>query len=148
MKITLLILLYAANSFADSRNGSPVEGLLTEDAIRTLRDPFQAPPAQLRKKEAPTSELELISLSDLVINGVIIDAKKKAKAMLSVPNGKTFFVVEGTRVGKRDGHVTAISGDAINVVEYDYDERGKKIPRYYRLSISGELVSLMSKEQL
>lgn len=126
---------------------SPVESILTEEAIRALRDPFHAPNVAIRAKETVKSDLELFALKDFKLNGVITGSKK-AKAMVTLPNAKSFFLSVGDRVGVRDGHVVSISGDSIKVVEYEHDENGKKIPEMFQLLISGDIVSLTNKEEL
>jgi len=122
---------------ASARADSPMESILTEDAIRALRDPFRAP-SFVVAKEVAKSDLESFSLKEFKLNGVITTAKK-AKALVTLPNSKTYFVAVGDRVGLRDGHVTAISGDSVKVVEYDHDDTGKPVPEMFKLSISGEI---------
>jgi len=144
MKITILLFLISAPAFAQS----PMESILTEDAIRALRDPFHAPNIVLQAKEAPRSDLESYALKDFKLNGVITTTKK-AKALITLPNSKTYFVTIGDHVGVREGHVTSISGDSIKVVEYDHDDSGKRIPETFKLSISGDIISLGdAKEKL
>ncbi len=144
MKYTLPIFLISTLS---AFGQSPMESILTEEAIRALRDPFHAPNVAILAKEAVKSDLELFALKDFKLNGVITGAKK-AKAMVSLPNSKSFFLSVGDRIGVREGHVVSISGDSIKVVEYDHDENGKKVPEMFQLLISGDIVSLTNKEEL
>lgn len=125
-----------------------MEGLLTEEVIRALRDPF-APPAIITKKEPPKTELEKVSLSDLRLNGVIT-GPRKVRAMLSTSGGaggKTYFVAVGDKVGLRSGRITAIQPDLIKVVEYETDDRGRRIPEVFELRITGEIISLSKKDE-
>ncbi len=140
-----LILLSAIAFSAHAQ--SPMESILTEDAIRALRDPFHAPNVALQAKEAVPSDLDLFALKDYKLNGVITGGKK-AKAMVTLPNSKSFFLSVGDRVGVREGRVIAIAGDSIKVVEYEHDENGKKVPEVFQLLISGDIVSLTNKEEL
>lgn len=143
MKISIVLLIFA--NFAQAQ--TPIEAILTEDSIRALRDPFHAPNVVLQTKEVK-SDLELFALKDFKLNGVI-SGSKKSKAMISLPNAKTFFISVGDRVGLREGHVVSISGDSIKVVEYEHDENGKRVPEMFQLLISGEIVSLTkNKEEL
>jgi hypothetical protein len=119
--------------------------LLTEEIVRGLRDPF-SPPAELTKKETPKSELETIQLSELKLNGVIT-GPKKLRAMISAPGNRTYFVAIGDRLGIRQGRITAIQSDLVKVVEYEEDEKGRRVPEIFELRISGELVSLSNKEE-
>ena len=116
---------------------------MTEELIRTLRDPF-VPPISLTKKEVPKSELELIALKDVKLNGVIT-GPKKVRAMISA-GPKTFFVAVGDKLGQRDGRITSIQSDLIKVVEYETDNRGRRTPEVFEVRITGEIVSLSKKE--
>lgn len=121
-----------------------VESLLTEELIRTLRNPF-LPPVELTKKK-PKSELELIALKDFRLNGVIT-GPRKVRAMISGPGNKTFFVAVGEKLGQRDGRITSIQPDLIKVVEYEIDDRGRRTPEIFEIRITGEIVSLSKKEE-
>ena len=143
MKIVILFLMSISLAYADS----PMESILTEDAIHALRDPFHAPSIAILAKEKPKSDLELFAIKEYKLNGVITGSKK-AKAMVTLPNSKSFFLSIGDRVGLRDGHVLSIAGDSIKIIEYDRDENGKKIPEIFQLLISGDIVSLTKKEEL
>ena len=150
MKLSLLLLIVSYLNLAsvadDLPKSSPVETILTEDAIRTMRDPFQEPTNVQVKKVSTKSELEGFPLKDIVVNGVISN-NKKSKAMITLPSSKTFFISTGSKLGKREGHVVSIVGDKINVVEYDYNESGKRIPKMYQLSVSGEMDSTINKDE-
>jgi len=125
---------------------SPMESILTEDMIRSLRDPFQVPMIFLSQKEKPRTDLEMFQLSDFRLNGVIT-GPKKTKAMVTGPNGKTYFISVGDRIGIRSGHVTSIRPDAIKVVEYDVDEKGRRTPELFEIRITGEVQALSQKEE-
>jgi Tfp pilus assembly protein PilP len=145
--VLLLVIVFSNEAFCvDLPKSSPVETILTEDAIRTMRDPFQEPTEIQVKKVSIKSELEGFPLKDIVVNGVISN-DKKSKAMITLPNTKTFFITTGSKLGKREGHVVSIVGDKINVVEYDYSESGKRIPKMYQLSVSGEEDLPVKKEE-
>ncbi|MBS1959648.1 MAG: pilus assembly protein PilP [Bdellovibrionales bacterium] len=123
-----------------------VDALLTEEIIRSLRDPF-SPPASLAKKEAQKSELETFPLKAIHLNGVIT-GPKKVRAMITGPNGKVYFIAVGEKLGVRMGRVISIQSDLIKVVEYDVDDQGKRIPEIFEVRLTGELVSLSKKEDL
>lgn len=143
MKLVILFLTGINFVYADT----PMESILTEDAIHALRDPFHVPSFAIQAKEKPKSDLELFAIKEYKLNGVITGSKK-AKAMVTLPNSKSFFLSIGDRVGLREGHVVSIAGDSIKIVEYDRDENGKKIPEIFQLLISGDIVSLTKKEEL
>lgn len=138
-----MMISFSVSAYAQS----PVESILTEEAIRALRDPFHAPNVAVQAKETVKSDLELFAMKDYKLNGVITGGKK-ARAMVTLPNSKSFFLSVGDRVGVREGKVISISGDSIKVVEYDHDENGKKVPEVFQLMISGDIVSLTNKEEL
>jgi Tfp pilus assembly protein PilP len=125
---------------------SAVDALLSEDLIRSLRDPFQIPSILLMKKDAPKSDLEMFSLKDFKLNGVVT-GPKKTRAMVTTPGNKVFFVKVGDRMGNRDGTVTKILPDSIRVTEYYVDEHGKRQADVYELTMSGDLTSLNKKEE-
>jgi hypothetical protein len=126
---------------ASSQAQSGIEAVLSEEMISGLRDPFQVPAIIVSKKESPRAELELTQLKDIRLNGVVT-GPKRTRALLSVPNGKTFFVSIGDRVGVRGGKVTGIKTGKVSIVEFDTDLNGKRVQERYELSIDGELVSL------
>jgi Tfp pilus assembly protein PilP len=125
---------------------SPMESILSEDYIRSLRDPFRSPTILAKKAETPKSELETFQLKEFKLNGVIA-TKKKSQAMITAPNGKGYFLSVGDKIGVRDGRVTSIQPQAIKVVEYEIDEKGKRVPDILELRMDGEVVSLSKKEQ-
>ena len=125
---------------------SPVETLLNEDLIRSLRDPFQLPSILLSRKETPKTDLEVYPLKDFKLNGVIT-GPKKTRAMVTTPNNKVFFVRVGDKIGVRDGTVTQILPDSIKIEEHYVDEHGKRMPDIFELTMSGDLVSLNKKEE-
>jgi hypothetical protein len=137
----------ASTSTSSAVLGSPVDALLNEDLIRSLRDPFQLPSILMTKKETPKTDLEIYPLKDFKLNGVIT-GPKKTRAMLTTPNNKVFFVRIGDKIGVRDGTITGILPDSIKITEYYSDEHGKRASDIYELTMSGELVSLNKKEEL
>jgi|GEM_PF-6518436 len=126
-------------------SGSPIEVIMNEDLIRALRDPFEVPSvkeAAVRKE----SDLELYQLRDFKLNGVIT-GPKKVRAMVTTPKGSTFFVKVGDTIGAREGKVVSINADAIRVVEFYVDERGRRIPDTYDMKINGELELIDRKDR-
>jgi hypothetical protein len=125
---------------------SPIDSILSEEMIKSLRDPFQMPMILLTKKDKPKTDLETFQIKDFKLNGVIT-GPKKTKAMVTAPNGKTYFISVGDHIGIRDGHVSAIQSDAIKVVEYDVDDKGRRTPEVFEVRINGEVESLSKKEE-
>ena len=69
------------------------------------------------------------------------------RALISAPNGKTYFVMVGDRIGLREGKVSAIGAEYLKVVEYDTDDKGKKIPEVFEIQLNGEMISLSQKDE-
>jgi hypothetical protein len=124
----------------------PMDSVLNEDLIRSLRDPFQLPTSAIVKKEIPKSELETLALKDFKLQGVI-SGPRKIRAMLSGAGGKTYFVKVGDRIGVRGGKITQITSDSVRITEFYQDEKGKNVPDIYELRLAGELVSLTKKDE-
>ena len=122
-----------------------MEAILSEELVRTLKDPFELPASLSKKTGVPRSDLELYQIRDFKLNGVIT-GPKKVRAMVSAPNGKAYFVKVGDLMGAREGRVTRITSDAIRVMEYFVNESGKRVPDLYELRINGELQALSKKE--
>jgi len=130
-----------AHAVLDAKPSNPIDGILTTEMLQGIRDPFQMPTILNKRKEAPKAELELVQLKDIKLNGVIT-GPKKARALLSIPNGKTFFISVGDHVGIRGGHISRIRPEAVTIVEYDSDENGKKVSEEFEIQMNGEVVSL------
>lgn len=141
----MLLLSPWVTEAASIRQTSPVDSLLTEEMIHTLRDPFQ-PPVAVAILDHPKAELETFQLKDLRLNGVIT-GPKKTRAMITAPNGKAYFVANGEAIGLRDGHVASINPDAVRVIEYDRDAKGRKVPETFEMRLSGDVVSLTKKKE-
>ena len=131
-----------------TKSESPIEAILSEELIRTLRDPFQLPELLLlgNKKETPKSDLEVYPLKDFKLNGVI-SGPKKLRAMVTTPNNKVYFLKLGDRIGIREGVVVEIKPKGIKVVEYFTDEHGARAPDPYEITMGGEVVSLSKKRE-
>jgi Tfp pilus assembly protein PilP len=126
---------------------SGMDSVLLEEAISSIRDPFRVPVYFEKsddKSETKKSDLQLYSINDMHLNGVL-SGGKKSRALLSLPDSKSVFAAIGDKIGIRDGKVISISGDAMEVMEFEVDENRKKVPRYFRMMISGELIPVSKK---
>lgn len=90
------------------------------------RDPFE-PLTTVKKpisrQEVPLTPLQKFDLSQLRLIGIII-GKGEPRAMVSAPDGKSYILKKGIRVGKNDGAVVGIKADAVLVEERYYDFSG------------------------
>src|SRR5690606_27023724 len=117
--ISLLASAYpsAAAQKAEEPDLSPVVALeetspFSEESLK-IRDPFRSP---VVTGGAEVPELERFSLEQIRLVGIMSGHARK-RAMLSLPNGKTVFVQENTRLGNRNGVIKRISDDKILVSE-------------------------------
>lgn len=129
--------LALAQATVPGNPSSPVEMILNEEMLITLRNPFRPSETVQKVLSIKRSDQESYSVNTMVLNGVIAGLKK-SKAMITLPNRKTVFVKVGDKVGTRDGHVVEIDSDGVRVLEYDKDEDGKLIPEYVRIAISND----------
>ncbi|WP_413575624.1 pilus assembly protein PilP [Bdellovibrio sp. HCB290] len=89
------------------------------------RDPFK--PFRIIKvsrKEVPTDQLEPLQrwdLDRLQIIGILWDVKTP-RAMIRDPDGGVFTVVKNSKMGRKDGYISAIREGEIVVIETRYDE--------------------------
>jgi hypothetical protein len=149
--LTLFATLVSPTAYANIAGGDSslgvgalsLEAVLNEEVIAQLRDPFALPSSGGAVGEMKRAELTLFPINDLKLNGVIT-GPNKLRAMVSAPNGKTFFVKVGDLMGMRNGRITQIRNDAITVVETE-DVKGKRMGNTLELRIGGELISVSSK---
>lgn len=97
-----------------------------------LRDPF-IPLVVTAKKAAPTSQggaeiiplepLQRFELDQLRLIGIIM-VKPQPIAMVSAPDGKSYILKKGVKLGKNNGSVIAITIDAVVVKEEYLDISG------------------------
>ena len=80
-----------------------------------VRDPFHIPSVALAPVEV-RSELELIPLEQLKVLGVMT-GPDRIKAMVQGPDGKTYFIQKGGKIGTRKGIVTRITPESVLVRE-------------------------------
>ncbi len=90
------------------------------------RDPFE-PLTLIRKsivqQDAPLTPLQTYDLGQLRLIGVIV-GKGAPRAMVVAPDGKSYILKRGIKVGKNDGTVIGIKRDSVQVEERYYDFSG------------------------
>jgi type IV pilus assembly protein PilP len=90
------------------------------------RDPFQplvTKEKKVRDEKVPLTPLQRFDLGQFRLQAVLI-GKGAPRAMVSAPDGKTYILSPGIKIGKRDGVVTEITREAVLVEEVDYDVSG------------------------
>lgn len=97
--------------------------------IEGRRDPF-VPLSRIRVplevSSEPTTPLQNYELGQLRLVGVIV-GKGAPKAMVVAPDGKSYVLAKGVKVGKNNGVVVDINGDAVLVKEKFMDYTGSVI---------------------
>ncbi len=105
--------------------------------IKGRRDPF-VPLSKIRRpiKEntEPATPLERYDLPQFKLIGVIV-GKGDPKAMVVSPDGKSYILNKGMKIGKNNGVILDINGDAIVVEEKYYDFSGNIIENIQEISV-------------
>ncbi|MGK2905941.1 MAG: pilus assembly protein PilP [Desulfuromonadales bacterium] len=101
------------------------------------RDPF-VPLSKIRSPFAVTTEpltpLQTYDLTQFRLVGVIV-GKGAPKAMVVAPDGKSYVLAKGVKIGKNNGVVTKISGSVILVQEKYYDFSGNVIENIQEIAV-------------
>jgi type IV pilus assembly protein PilP len=90
------------------------------------RDPFESL-LELKKPvtvEVPLTPLQNYEVGQLRLIGMII-GKGEPRAMVVAPDGKSYILKKGVKVGKNDGTVTDITKDSVLVEERYLDFSGE-----------------------
>jgi Tfp pilus assembly protein PilP len=102
------------------------------------RDPF-AP--LVSKREAGRGKgvtpLESYDITEMKIIAVLLD-KKKYFAVVSLPDGKSYNVTDGAKVGAHGGVISRITKDTVVIRERIRDASGVMSPRDTVLRLRGE----------
>lgn len=93
------------------------------------RDPF-VPLSRIRRpietSNEPATPLQSYDLSQFRLAGVIV-GKGASKAMVIAPDGKSYILSEGVKIGKNSGVVITINSESVLVEEKYYDFSGNVI---------------------
>lgn len=92
------------------------------------RDPFESL-VTLKKQtgpalDAPKTPLQSYELGQLRLIGVIV-GKGQPRAMVLAPDGKSYILTKGIKVGKNDGVVKDISSEAVKIEEQYFEFTGE-----------------------
>lgn len=91
------------------------------DPFRSLLD-IQRPVAP--QQEEPLTPLQRVELQQLTLLGVIVGLEEP-KAMVLAPDGKSYILKKGTKVGKNNGKVVEINSEGVFIEETYYDFAGE-----------------------
>lgn len=138
----VLIPLKGYSQIYDEDNPVPVsdvkaaaKALGVSEELLNLRDPFKPP--LIAEKEEPKSELELYETDKFKMIGVIT-GPDALRAMLTAPNGKTYFVSESDKIGTKGGVVKEISPERILVHEQVMNVLGQPETSVVEISLPEE----------
>lgn len=101
------------------------------------RDPF-VPLSTIRRaltvSAEPATPLQSYDLVQFRLVGVIV-GKGAAKAMVVAPDGKSYVLAQGVKIGKNNGVVIEINSNVILVEEKYYDFSGNVIENIQEISV-------------
>jgi type IV pilus assembly protein PilP len=101
------------------------------------RDPF-VPLSRIRRpvesSDEPETPLQSYDLSQFRLAGVIV-GKGASKAMVIAPDGKSYILSEGVKIGKNNGVVITISSESVLVEEKYFDFSGNVIENIQEISV-------------
>lgn len=89
-------------------------GLDISAELLKQRDPFKMP--EDLKAASPQSDLENYSVEEFKLIGILSGGAHK-RAMISAPNGRTYFVKEGMKLGNLKGMISRITDRSLLVKE-------------------------------
>lgn len=120
--------------------------VLTAEMIAQLRDPFKIP-ALAVSKTGPRTELEMISLSEFRLTGVMTGGKSN-RAILVGPKNKTYMVSRRDRIGLRNGKIIEIRPDALVIQESIANALGGVEKENFELRIDGKIISQETNQEV
>ncbi len=101
------------------------------------RDPF-VPLTTIRKPISDSSEpmtpLQKYDLTQYRLMGVLI-GKGEPRAMVMAPDGKSYILTNGLKIGKNEGVVIAISSQSVQVEEKYYDFSGNVLTNILEIKV-------------
>ena len=126
VELLLALVLFLGLSGAAWASTTEVNGGVSHGPLPSsiVRNPFQPPPSVTKKllqtsklkRHVPQSPLEKYDLESFVLKGIVADM-----AMVVSPDGNTYIIRKGTRIGKGGEVVVGIYGDRVAV------KRGGKV---------------------
>lgn len=117
------------------------------DSLLKLRDPFKKPEV-IAEEYVPKTDLEAYATHQFNLIGVMT-GPKQIRAILQSPDGKTYFVRKGDRIGLRRGIVEKINPERVLVQEKIVNVLGQaeNISTELRMNISGKMGLVLGTKQ-
>lgn len=101
------------------------------------RDPFAPLVSKREGREKGVTPLESYDITEMKIIAILWD-KKRHYAVISLPDGKSYNIIEGTKVGSHGGVISKITKDTVVIRERIRDASGVMSPRDTVLRLRGE----------
>ena len=114
----------------------PVDLLSSETDLLKIRDPFKRPEPE-KKSEIAKTELEQVPVENLLLTGVLTGLPK-IKAMVKVPNGKTYYIAENQKIGILQGYVKKITPTGVIVRQKIVNILGKEEGSDFELKVAAD----------
>ena len=119
----LRVVWFALVGLSSSVACAGVDKDLTNEELLKMRDPFKRIVLPKRSEE-PKSDLENFTVDQFKLLGVI-KGLNRPRAMLGGPNGRTYFVTDGAKIGTHRGVVIRIDPSVIHIREKFVNLLGK-----------------------
>lgn len=106
------------------------------EAFADIRNPFRIPPF-IQKSKPKVGPLEEFDVAKLQLVAVIA-GKGRTRAMVVLPNNKTYYLKLGDKVGTQKGVVRAILPERVLIVEKEKTPLGQMIDVFREITLKGE----------
>ncbi len=101
------------------------------------RDPF-VPLTRIRRpiggSDEPATPLQRYDLDQFKLVGVVV-GMGESKAMVTAPDGKSYILAKGVKIGKNNGVILEINSEVILVEEKYYDFSGNIIENIQEITV-------------
>ena len=120
---------------SQQQQNQPKQELTVEYVFLGKRDPFMPLIKQeTDKKKAPTSPMESFMITDIKLVG-ILEKNNVYYAQIVLPDGKSFTIKPGQKLGLMGGVVSKITMDLVTIKEKAIDAEGKPIVKEIKLRL-------------
>jgi Tfp pilus assembly protein PilP len=127
----------AAKAPADVAKEKEPAGGVYEYTGLDRRDPFTPLVSKREARGKGITPLESYDISEMKIIAILWD-RNKHFAVISLPDGKSYNVSAGTKVGGHGGVINSITKDTVVITERIKDASGVMSPRNTVLRLRGE----------
>ncbi len=124
--LSLWLALALPSAMADVGGDPSIDGSRSQflEGLLKLRDPFKMPDVIGNSSKNPGEQLERYSLDTLKVIG-ILTGPDRWRALVAAPDGRTFSVGQGYKIGQEGGVIRKIYEDRVVVQEKATNLAGK-----------------------